>query len=36
MMHTAYFDSNANDDLRRKRLFEGQVFIFSPRAARWR
>ncbi len=30
-MHTAYFDSNASDEVRRKRLYEGQVFIFSPR-----
>jgi hypothetical protein len=31
MMHTAYFDSNASDDVRRQRLYDGQVFIYSPR-----
>jgi hypothetical protein len=30
-MNTAYVDSNAPDDVRRRQLFEGQIFVFSPR-----
>ncbi len=30
-MNTAYLDSNASDSERRRRLFEGQIFVFSPR-----
>ncbi len=30
-MNTAYVDSNATDDVRRRHLFEGQIFVFSPR-----
>lgn len=30
-MNTAYFDSKADDDTRRQRLFQGQIFVFSPR-----
>ena len=30
-MNTAYVDSNAADDVRRRHLFEGQIFVFSPR-----
>ena len=30
-MHTVYFDSTASDDTRRKRLYEGQIFVFSPK-----
>ena len=30
-MHTVYFDSTASDDIRRKRLYEGQIFVFSPK-----
>lgn len=29
-MHTVYFDSNVSDDLRRQRLFDGQLFVYSP------
>ena len=32
-MNTAYVDSNATDDVRRRHLFEGQIFVFSPRKA---
>lgn len=30
-MNSAYVDSNATDEVRRRRLFEGQIFVFSPR-----
>src|SRR5712691_6883875 len=30
-MNTLYFDSNVNDDVRRQRLYNGQLFVFSPR-----
>ncbi|OUC14815.1 MAG: hypothetical protein B0A82_10860 [Alkalinema sp. CACIAM 70d] len=30
-MHTVYFDANVSDDLRRQRLYDGQIFVYSPR-----
>ena len=30
---TAYLNSNANDDERRRQLFDGQIFVFSPRSS---
>ncbi|MGV0026172.1 phytanoyl-CoA dioxygenase family protein [Phormidesmis priestleyi] len=30
-MHTVYFDSAVSDSVRRQRLYEGQIFVFSPR-----
>lgn len=30
-MHSVYYDSNVSDDLRRKRLYEGQLFVYSAR-----
>jgi hypothetical protein len=30
-MHTVYFDSTVSDEERRRRLYEGQLFVFSPR-----
>ena len=30
-MNTVFFDSNVTDEVRRKRLYEGQIFVFSPR-----
>ena len=30
-MHTLYFDSPVNDEIRRQRLYEGQIFVFSSR-----
>src|SRR5919106_3186332 len=30
-MNTAYVDSSATDDVRRRNLFEGQIYVFSPR-----
>jgi Phytanoyl-CoA dioxygenase (PhyH) len=30
-MHTVYFDSTVSDLMRRQRLYEGQIFVFSPR-----
>ena len=30
-MNTIYFDSRLNEDDRRQRLYEGQLFVFSPR-----
>ncbi|MFB8788246.1 MAG: phytanoyl-CoA dioxygenase family protein [Potamolinea sp.] len=30
-MNTIYFDSSVRDDLRRQRLYNGQIFAFSPR-----
>jgi hypothetical protein len=30
-MHTVYFDSSAPDEVRRKRLYEGQIFVYSAR-----
>ncbi|MBV9183821.1 MAG: hypothetical protein JO356_21160, partial [Acidobacteria bacterium] len=32
-MNTVFYDSAVNDDLRRQRLFAGQLFVFSPRPA---
>ena len=32
MMHTVYYDSTAKDDVRRSRLYDGQLFVFSPKA----
>jgi hypothetical protein len=32
-MHTVYFDSSASDDVRRERLYDGQLYVFSPRAS---
>lgn len=29
-MNTIYFDSKVNDEVRRTRLYEGQLFVFSP------
>lgn len=30
-MNTAYLDSNVSDEIRRQRLYAGQLFVFSPR-----
>ncbi len=30
-MNTLYVDSTVNDDVRRQRLYNGQIFVFSPR-----
>jgi hypothetical protein len=30
-LNTVYFDSAADDELRRERLYAGQLFVFSPR-----
>lgn len=30
-MNTIFFDSSASDQVRRQRLYEGQLFLFSPR-----
>lgn len=30
-MNTVYVDSDANDDIRRQRLYAGQLFVISPR-----
>ena len=30
-MNTVYLDSPVGDDVRRKRLYDGQLFVFSPR-----
>jgi hypothetical protein len=32
-MNTVFFDSAAPDDIRRKRLYEGQLFVYGPRPA---
>ena len=29
-MHSVYYDSSVSDDLRRKRLYDGALFVFSP------
>lgn len=31
-MNAIYFDSTFNDDIRRKNLYNGQIFVFSPSA----
>lgn len=31
VMNTIYFDSPAQDEVRRQRLYQGQLFVFSPR-----
>jgi hypothetical protein len=30
-MSTIYFDSPFSDEMRRQRLYEGQLFVFAPR-----
>jgi hypothetical protein len=30
-MNSIFFDSNASDDARRQLLYDGQLFVFSPR-----
>ena len=30
-MNTVYIDDSAPDELRRERLYQGQLFVFSPR-----
>ena len=30
-MNTVYVDSDVNDDIRRQRLYAGQLFVISPR-----
>jgi hypothetical protein len=30
-VNTIYFDSKANDEVRRQHLYQGQIFVFSPR-----
>jgi hypothetical protein len=30
-MNTVYVDSTVTDEERRRRLYEGQLFVFSPR-----
>ena len=32
-MNTVYIDDSASDDVRRERLYQGQLFVFSPRAS---
>jgi hypothetical protein len=32
-MNTAFFDSKATDDFRRKQLYRGQLYIYSPTAS---
>ncbi len=32
-MNTVYYDDPCTDDVRRQRLFEGQLFVYSPRAS---
>ena len=32
-MNTVYVDSDANDDVRRQRIYAGQLFVISPRPA---
>ncbi len=33
MNNAVYFDADVTDDVRRQRLFEGQLFVYSPRAS---
>jgi len=33
MNNTIYYDINLDDDERRRRLFEGQIFVYSPKAS---
>lgn len=32
-MNTVYFDSSVSDSVRRQRLYNGQLFVFSPRSS---
>jgi hypothetical protein len=32
-MHSVYFDDPCADDVRRQRLYDGQIFVYSPRPA---
>jgi hypothetical protein len=31
MMHSIYYDWNGPEEVRRQRLYEGQLFVYSPR-----
>jgi hypothetical protein len=31
MMNTVYLDAALEDEARRRRLYEGQIFVYSPR-----
>jgi len=31
MMHSIYFDWNGPEEVRRQRLYEGKLFVYSPR-----
>jgi hypothetical protein len=33
MNNTVYYDTAASDEVRRQQLFDGQLFVFSPRAS---
>ena len=33
MNNTVYYDAQVTDEVRRQRLFEGQLFVYSPRPA---
>ncbi|MGC3976635.1 MAG: hypothetical protein QM771_19970 [Nitrospira sp.] len=30
-MNTVYYDAPVTDEVRRQRLFDGQLFVYSPR-----
>jgi hypothetical protein len=32
-MHTVYIDSAVSDEVRRQRLYDGQIFVFTPRSS---
>ena len=36
MMHSIYYDWNGPEDVRRQRLYEGQLFVYSPRPSMMR
>ena len=33
MNNSVYVDADITDDVRRQRLYEGQLFVYSPRAS---
>jgi hypothetical protein len=33
MNNTVFYDADVSDDVRRQRLYDGQLFVYSPRAS---
>jgi len=35
-MHSIYVDAEFSDDERRQKLYDGDLFVYSPRRRHWR